>query len=161
MIATAGKDEAPDAGRHPGCGRARRVARSWAARQWDRTAECNVVGGARRPSGFETAAGGVLTCCCFVRSGDGVALPLARFRCRMHQFLVQFIGRTFSHSLRGKKTAAGQVYKIRLDSLYIKQTQNDNLTIVNSPIIENSKPIENGDFGRFLASSLARFSIFL
>ena len=32
---------------------------------------------------------------------------------------------------------------------------------VNSLIIENSTPIENGDFGRFLAFRLARIGIFL
>jgi hypothetical protein len=60
--------------------------------------------------------------------------------------------------------------------IYIKQTQNDkltsdppsallragaNVTTVKSLIIENSSPIENGDFERFLAFRLARIGIFL
>ena len=39
--------------------------------------------------------------------------------------------------------------------------QNTAVDTVNSLIIENSSPIENGDFERFLAFRLARIGIFL
>ena len=73
------------------------------------------------------------------------------------------------HQLQPPKQAAPALHSAHSACWIYVKTDMSGLAIyrpsssctVNSLIIENVTPIENGDFGRFLAFSLARIGIFL